>query len=97
MVGRGGREGSVCVFTVVHMQVQLDMAVCSEYVVRTQPTRGSLSTLESVAHSLAWLECNTNIVEVNTDIVEVNTDIVEVNTDIVEVNTDIVEVNTLYS
>ena len=84
-----------CVY--VHMQVQLDMAVCSEYVVRTQPTRGSLSTLESVAHSLAWLERNTNIVEVNTDIVEVNTDIVEVNTDIVEVNTDIVEVNTLYS
>ena len=32
---------------------------------RTQPTRTSLSTLESVAHTLAWLEHNDSIVEVS--------------------------------
>ena len=53
-------SAGVCCIT----QVQLDIAVCSEYVVRTQPTRGSLSTLESVAHTLAWLECDNDIVEV---------------------------------
>lgn len=49
---------------IVLQQVQLDIETCSEYVVRTQPTRTSLSTLESVAHTLAWLERNDSIVEV---------------------------------
>ena len=48
----------------VVVQVKLDVEACSEYVIRTQPNRSSLSTLESVAHSLSWLETNTNIVEV---------------------------------
>ena len=54
----------VCVCVCVCLQVKLDAEVCSEYVIRTQPSRCSLSTLESVAHALAWLENRTDIVEV---------------------------------
>ena len=57
------------------LQVQLDATVCSEYVIRTQPTRASLSTLESVAHTLAWLENNDEIVEVCTPIAHSATDL----------------------
>ena len=48
-----------------HMvQVQLSAEAVSEYVIRTQPTQFSLSTLECVAHALAWFEQNPNVIEV---------------------------------
>ncbi len=48
------------------VQVQLGVECASEYVIRTQPTHTSLSTLECVAHALAWLEQSSIIVEVYT-------------------------------
>lgn len=45
-------------------QVQLSAETVSEYVIRTQPTQFSLSTLECVAHALAWFEQDPTIVEV---------------------------------
>ncbi len=46
------------------VQVQLGVECASEYVIRTQPTHTSLSTLECVAHALAWLEQSSDMVEV---------------------------------
>ncbi len=46
-------------------QVVLGIDTVSEYVIRTQPTHNSLSTLECVAHTLAWLEESPTIVEVS--------------------------------
>ena len=45
-------------------QVQLNVDAASKYVIRTQPTRTSVSTLECIAHTLAWLEQSPSIVEV---------------------------------
>ena len=45
-------------------QVQLNITSESEYVIRTQPTKTSLSTLECIAHTLAWLENDKSIIEV---------------------------------
>ncbi|XP_064390289.1 tRNA-uridine aminocarboxypropyltransferase 2-like isoform X1 [Halichondria panicea] len=45
------------------VQVQLGVECASEYVIRTQPTHTSLSTLECVAHALAWLEQSSDMVE----------------------------------
>lgn len=44
--------------------VQLSGEISSEYIIRTQPTHQSLSTLESVAYMLDWFEQNPEIVEV---------------------------------
>lgn len=45
-------------------QVQLNMTLSSQYVIRTQPSNICLSTLESAAVALSILEQNDNIQEV---------------------------------
>lgn len=45
-------------------QVQLTVNGRSAYVIRTQPTRSSLSTLECIAHTLTWLENDNGLAEV---------------------------------
>ena len=44
-------------------KVHVSVAAPSEYIVRTQPAAGCLSTLEAAAHSLAVLEARPDIVE----------------------------------
>ncbi len=46
-------------------QIVLAGNTVSEYVIRTQPTHNCLSTLECVAHTLAWLEESPDIIEVS--------------------------------
>ncbi len=46
-------------------QISLSSSTVSEYVIRTQPTNNCLSTMESVAQMLAWVERRPEIVEVN--------------------------------
>lgn len=47
------------------IQVQLNMTLSSQYVIRTQPSNICLSTLESAAVALSILEQNDNIQEVS--------------------------------
>lgn len=42
----------------LNMQIKLSHTGSSEYVIRTQPNEASLSTLESVAYALSWLEAS---------------------------------------
>lgn len=44
-------------------KVTVSVSTPSEYIVRTQPSSGCLSTLEAAAHSLAALEARPEIVE----------------------------------
>ena len=46
------------------MQVVIDIGERSEYIIRKQPMKKGLSTLESVAHSLAYFEDDPSIKEV---------------------------------
>ena len=46
------------------LQVKLSCSSISEYVIRTQPSKHGLSTIESVAHAIAWLDSAPDIVEV---------------------------------
>lgn len=57
-----GQSVSKCICS---SQVQLNIQAASAYVIRTQPTRNCVSTLEGIAHALAWLESNPSIVEVS--------------------------------
>lgn len=44
----------ICGF--INTQIKLSQTGSSEYVIRTQPNEASLSTLESVAYTLSWVE-----------------------------------------
>lgn len=46
-------------------QVKLSCSSVSEYVIRTQPSKHGLSTLESVAHAVALLDNTPDIIEVS--------------------------------
>ena len=48
----------------VYDQVKVAVEMRSRYVIRTQPTESSLSTLESVALALAFLEHRHELVDV---------------------------------
>ncbi|XP_065911996.1 tRNA-uridine aminocarboxypropyltransferase 2-like isoform X2 [Dysidea avara] len=45
-------------------QVKLSDTATSEYVIRTQPTEASLSTLESIAYTLRWLEASPQLFDI---------------------------------
>ncbi|XP_003384861.2 PREDICTED: DTW domain-containing protein 2-like [Amphimedon queenslandica] len=45
-------------------QVKLNGEAVSQYVIRTQPSKQSLSTIESVAHAVAWLDGTPEIIDV---------------------------------
>lgn len=46
---------------VLNIQIKLSQTGISEYVIRTQPDEASLSTLESVAYTLSWLEASPSL------------------------------------
>ena len=45
----------------LNIQIKLSQTGVSEYVIRTQPDEASLSTLESVAYTLSWLEASPSL------------------------------------
>ena len=57
-------NGGICFIIISHHQVKLMSETSSQYVIRTQPTKHSLSTLESVAHAVAWLDGTPEIIDV---------------------------------
>lgn len=56
--------GTYCVKRLTLLQIQLNANTVSEYVIRTQPTENSLSTLECAAVLLEYTERNKEIKEV---------------------------------
>ena len=53
-----------CIPTIVfflNTQIKLTQTGSSEYVIRTQPNEASLSTLESVAYTISWLEADPSV------------------------------------
>ena len=49
---------------IIFVQVKLSDTATSEYVIRTQPTEASLSTLESIAYTLRWLEASPQLFDI---------------------------------
>lgn len=58
------------IFKICNAQIEISTEVSSSYIIRTQPTRFSLSTLESVAHTLSWLEGNPEIFHASLTVVD---------------------------
>lgn len=54
-------SGPVCYNVSLNGQIKLSQTGISEYVIRTQPDEASLSTLESVAYALSWLEASPSL------------------------------------